>query len=79
MRDFYIELYDRSEIWLSGFGQGCSSPPVDSKRYKGKKGGSKLHILPNFDEKEGSKYDIFLIFAEIKGLKYGIFLIFAKI
>ena len=35
----------------SGFGYGCSSPPVDSKRYKGKKGGSKLYILLNFDEK----------------------------
>ena len=30
-----------------------------------KKGGSKLYILLNFDEKYGSKYDIFLIFAKI--------------
>ena len=43
------------------------SPPVESKRYKGKqkKGGrgSKLYILSNFDEKYVSKYDIFLIFC----------------
>ena len=44
-----VRLFHGSN-WRSrlGFGYGCLSPPVDSKRYKGQTGGLKLYVLPFF-------------------------------
>ena len=53
MSEVFLYVFHNEYACYIGWLPGCSSPPVDSKRYKGKKkkGGSKLHILPKFDEK----------------------------